>query len=109
MNIMNKKLIYILIFFSSSCFGQINYVPNPSFEAYDTCPYSAFGGIDFALPWFQPCTQNSSDYFNICATDPDWDIPYNFAGYQVARTGNAYSGIVLRHAGGLSEGRILEE
>jgi OmpA-OmpF porin, OOP family len=85
----------------SNSLGQFNYVPNPSFEVYDTCPYfsasSPYGGINYAIPWFQPCTQtNSSDYFNICALNSDFSVPQNVGGYQMAKSGTAYAGIAIR-------------
>lgn len=97
---MRAVIIILLFFIFSDCPGQFNYVPNPSFENLDTCPYwvsnTPYGGINYAIPWFQPCIQNSSDYFNICATTSDWSVPYNYFGFQTAKTGNAFAGIVLR-------------
>src|SRR5688572_25974605 len=95
------RILLLFLLISSNSLGQFNYVPNPSFENLDTCPYTAsntpYGGINYAIPWFQPCVvMNSSDYFNICAATSDVDVPMNFAGYQLPRTGNAYAGIIMR-------------
>jgi hypothetical protein len=97
---MLKTPYYILLFLllPFSLCGQQNLVPNPSFEIYDTCPY--YGSqIYFASPWFQPniywgntTNSSSSDYFNTCS-DSTFGVPYNFLGYQSARTGNGYAGI----------------
>jgi hypothetical protein len=108
---MNKK-IYILykirligvlstfVLYSSFAYTQLNLVPNPSFEIYDTCPqdlfnppYSGISAICRAIPWFQPNSpyhfcSGSSDYFHQCA----FKIPQNLSGYQYARTGLGYAG-----------------
>ena len=101
---MNKLFyIFLFIFFCGAVrlSAQVNLVPNPSFEIYDTCPSSAPdpGLIYFATPWFQPDTcfgtikeSSSSDYFNSCST-AFWGVPQNLLGYQFARTGNGYAGI----------------
>ncbi len=76
----------------SYCFSQVNLVPNPSFEQYDTCPFND-EQIRFASPWFQPTT-GSSDYFNSCSTPPTAvDVPLNMIGSQNAKTGVAYAGV----------------
>lgn len=74
-----------------------NLVPNPSFEEYDSCPnYQA--EIFRASPWFQ-ATQGTCDYFNVCCMIPPTSdgvgVPSNMMGFQYARTGSAYSGLVL--------------
>lgn len=84
--------------------AQVNLVPNPSFEDYDTCPYRNFdpGGIYYATPWFQPDTcmgnvinSSSSDYYNACTNSSWYDVPSNINGFQFARTGSAYAGIAF--------------
>lgn len=92
-----KRFCYIiaLSFASSISWGQVNLVPNPSFENYSSCP-TMIGQLNKAIPWYNP-TGGSSDYFNVCGIDStgisDLRVPNNFFGYQQARTGNAYSGI----------------
>ncbi|HLG34478.1 MAG TPA: gliding motility-associated C-terminal domain-containing protein [Bacteroidia bacterium] len=96
---MKCKRIFILIFFTVipfRIFSQ-NLVPNPSFEVLDTCPpWSAY--IRYAVPWFDPVpTYGGSDYFNSCAPPPapfSVSVPFNSFGFQYARTGNAYAGLV---------------
>lgn len=92
-------LFILFIQLSYSIFAQTNLVPNPDFEQYDTCPYN-LGQICFATPWFQPnkvwsnpCN-NSSDYYNQCASIPNVTVPSNGQGYQQAKSGVAYAGIV---------------
>ena len=73
--------------------GQVNLVPNPSIELYDTCPY--YGGwIGFATPWYNP-TGGSPDYFNQCETTGYLSVPSNFVGFQYAKSGVAYAGICV--------------
>lgn len=70
--------------------GQINLVPNPSFEDTLQCPFNP-AQIAFAPPWYSP-TGASSDYFNACSS-AGFGVPNNIFGNQLARTGVAYSGI----------------
>lgn len=91
-----------------SVFSQYNYVPNPGFELYDTCPYysenpihSGAGTICRAVPWFQPyqpnnnwssgCGGSSSDFYHTCAGV----VPIVWSGYdfQYPNYGNGFSGI----------------
>ena len=71
-------------------------MPNPSFEIYDTCPYSS-SQIYFAIPW-KGVTTNSTDYYNACATVASGvSIPWGTSGsgghFSSARTGNACAGL----------------
>lgn len=68
-------------------------MPNPSFEENSQCPGS-FGEIENAIFWVNP-TSATPDYFNICSTTPDCQIPINFYGNQTPHTGEAYAGIAL--------------
>ena len=93
---MKKNVLLFFNLFFSCCFSQ-NLVPNPSFELHDTCPNSS-GQIDYCINWFNP-TLGTSDYFNTCFdTVNNWyaivDVPTNQFGYQIAKTGNAYSGFL---------------
>lgn len=73
-----------------------NLIPNYSFEVYDTCPSNFNGGlVRFALPWKNP-TAASPDYFNACDASGAYGVPLNISGgYQNAKDGNAYIGIVM--------------
>ncbi|MBL7890496.1 MAG: gliding motility-associated C-terminal domain-containing protein [Bacteroidia bacterium] len=95
---MQNRLI-ILFFIQISFFStkaQQNLVPNPSFELYDTCPYTG-GQLSFAPPWFQPnkvwnnVLYGSTDYLNTCNTG-GCGVPSNTVGYQYAIGGDAFAG-----------------
>lgn len=88
-----KYLFFILlILITNNSFGQVNLVPNYSFEYYTSCPPGPGNAVVFAYPWFIP-TLASPDYFNSCTSAPGGDVPDNFAGFQYAKTGEAYVGI----------------
>ncbi|MBL0329374.1 MAG: gliding motility-associated C-terminal domain-containing protein [Bacteroidetes bacterium] len=96
-----NKPFYILLFVFTSvfCSAQINFVSNPSFELYDTCPVSYSTPSDFqletALNWKIP-TMGTSDYFNQCATSASFvDVPLNAFGFQNAYDGGAYAGFFV--------------
>ncbi len=72
--------------------GQ-NLVANGSFEAYTNCAENN-GQIESATGWFQ--LDGSADYFNSCDSVSKFlGVPGNYAGWQQARTGNAYAGFFL--------------
>jgi len=90
-------MVYLITTKSSA---QVNLVPNPSFELFDTCPSNnliPYNAIYYATPWFQPyLPDNSSDYFNACNTSTtDLGTPNNYFGFQIPKSGNAYAGISL--------------
>ncbi len=93
------KIFVLLLFSTKAMYAQVNLVPNPSFEVYDTCPNAfefPYRAIYHAVPWFQPLViDNSTDYFNPCNTDTLYSLgsPYNLLGYQQGKTGVAYAGI----------------
>lgn len=89
---MRNICICLLLLVSTVSFGQVNLVPNPSFEDTVACP-NAGNQVDRAVGWYP--SRNSPDYFNGC----DWingllGVPYNALGFQYANTGVAYCGIV---------------
>lgn len=88
-------LTFICYIIVCSCFSQ-NLVPNYSFEVYDTCPMT-HGPIENVEPWVQP-SLGSSDYYNSCTPHCGFicnTVPENAGGYQYAKDGNAYAGIIL--------------
>ena len=90
-----KKFIssFLLCFALLEGYGQVNLVPNPSFEDYNTCPEFGNQLIESVNLWKSPNT-NSPDYFNSCVTVQNGhSIPQNVYGFQEARTGDAYAGI----------------
>jgi hypothetical protein len=72
----------------------VNLVPNPSFETFTSCPTS-FGQLSLATPWDVPNT-GTSDYLNACApvVFPSVNVPNNEQGFQNARTGVGYAGLI---------------
>lgn len=99
---MNKKLtVTFYVFMVSSwhikCFAQ-NLIYNPSFEEHVSCPEYE-DQLDICKYWFDPIN-SSPDYFNKCAKKSagsrmvDFGVPFNADGYQNARTGVSYSGVI---------------
>ena len=93
-----KKLVFLLfILITPQVIVAQNLVPNPSFETYINCPQgpSTFGTD--VPPWSTPDTA-TPDYYNVCAVPipmvPSMDVPSNIQGYQNARTGFGYAGII---------------
>lgn len=75
--------------------GQVNMVPNPSFEDTNYCP-QGIGWILASQFWYSPST-STPDYFNVCANifpPGSAGVPTNNSGYQIPRTGEAYAGFV---------------
>ncbi|MFM2223996.1 MAG: hypothetical protein RJA07_198 [Bacteroidota bacterium] len=91
---MKKIILFIVaLFFASQIKAQVNLVPNPSFELYDTCPDN-LGEVYHAKYWSS--FGGSSDYFNSCsiANGKIAYTPSNLFGYQIASSGNAYCGFI---------------
>lgn len=89
------SLSVTVLFSTMNSLAQVNLVPNYSFEYYDTCP-STSTQIYHAIPWFQPLqVWGSSDYFNECENTGSVSVPYNGFGFQPAKSGVAYSGIIM--------------
>ncbi len=74
-----------------------NLVPNYSFEIDTACP-SGSSNLYYAIPWFVPHTAwSSTDLFDSCdnSITTGSGVPYNDDGYQWARTGVKYAGIIV--------------
>ncbi len=100
--IMKKFFIAIFLsFFSCIIWGQVNLVPNPSFEIHTSCP-AITNQLFRATSWYNP-TGNTPDYFNVCGYDSvpgnSPGVPNNFWGYQTPRTGNAYADVSTNGTG----------
>jgi gliding motility-associated-like protein len=86
--------------------GQINLVPNPSFEDFYSNNCFVQMGImqpNYSSPyvknWYSSSTQGTPDYFNVCANyfpgNPypvESTVPASCKGYQQPHTGNAFAG-----------------
>jgi len=84
-------IIAILIASWSQINGQ-NLVPNPSFEENVYCPVSYNqSSLNLIENWRQVST-GTPDYFNSCSNKAG--VPVNVFGDQVAKSGNAYAGLV---------------
>lgn len=64
---------------------------NPSFELFKNCPLT-FDFDEYVIDWHG---LGSSLYFNSCAPTFSYGVPVNTYGYQYARTGNAYSSVLV--------------
>lgn len=93
---MNKPVLHLFfLIFSTISFGQVNLVPNGSFEEYSACPEGNElndGQFERAMGWFRP-TKSTPDYFNRCNTNYV-SVPSNFWGYQEPFDGDGYAGFV---------------
>ncbi|MEP7265489.1 MAG: hypothetical protein ABI772_13370, partial [Bacteroidota bacterium] len=95
-------IFFFILIVSFFCKAQVNLVPNPSFEIYDTCPdYAAsipayYNAIYWAIPWTQPYTpENSTDFFHSCDISVNLlGTPYNYEGFQPTHTGSGYAGLI---------------
>ncbi len=86
-----KLLITIILSIAVNYSYAQNLVSNPSFEDTLGCP-SNYGEINKAQYWSSP-TSSTPDYFNSC-NHSIFGVPSNGGGYQLAKTGNAYIGII---------------
>jgi gliding motility-associated-like protein len=85
--------LWLCVLINSASIGQVNLVPNPSFENVSTCPNNP-GQLLFANGWYST-TPSTPDLFNACCSiSPYWvDVPQSAVGWQYARTGEGYAGI----------------
>lgn len=118
---MNRLLFHtallLVLVQCTHCAAQ-NLVPNPSFESYNMCP-SSTGGVAYSpgystfptvQSWISPNLIGSADYFNSCAPSTDYvSVPTNAFGYQQARTGKAYIGIIAWEGIPQSGGGVANE
>ena len=94
--------LFILFFKCYYSYSQTNwneYIENPSFELYDTCPanVSTPGNIQLntCLGWTIP-TLATSDYFNSCNSNTV-NVPNTMLGIQSAYDGVAFCGLYLNY------------
>ncbi len=72
-----------------------NLIPNPSFEDHTGCP-NTWSQITSAISWLS-ANNATPDYFNSCSATGPFRTPVNIMGNQTARTGVAYSGLILSY------------
>jgi hypothetical protein len=105
----------VLSFFTLK--GQINIVPNPSFETFTNCPTGLsqwyrcndwnsvnmfVGSKKFSCP--APYTVGSPDYYKTCGTGGS-SLPSSYAGFTWANSGSSCMGLVLYNQGYPNSGR----
>lgn len=90
---MIRKGIIVFAFFiiAKLGLGQVNLVPNPSFEIISECPYRI--NKIFTPPWRTP-NAGGPDSYNTCFIGK-MGVPENLGGFQFAKTGQGYTGIIL--------------
>jgi len=91
-----KSYFVTILSLSLELLSAQNLVFNPSFELKSNCPKN-FGEAYYSIGWHTPQLQYSTpDYYNSCDTSILFGVPVNNNGYnfQVARTGDAYIGIL---------------
>lgn len=83
-------ILFCFLYCAFQSFGQMNLVPNPSFEDYMQCP-TAYDQIDRATGW--STYSESTDYFNSCSnlTSSGVGVPFNSWGQQWAKGGSGYT------------------
>ena len=118
--VLKMKKYFVILFLSfalNKAYSQ-NLVPNSGFENYTQCALS-YNFIYYAFPWFQPANflgnttnSSSSDLFDTCSNHPIFPpimgIPRNELGYQTARTGVGYAGIIVHYESGNNYREYIE-
>ena len=82
-------LIFLIVILSGRAKSQ-NLVPNYSFE-YELSCSTTQGQIALAVPWHSATFGGSPDYYDSCGNN--YNVPFPLAGYQLAKTGNAFIGL----------------
>lgn len=96
-----RIIVLLHIFILSTAYGsaQNNLILNGSFENVNGCPWVDVINDGYLFYCTNPANY-TPDYFNLCYTNLGFPysvmgIPSNSRGYQMPRTGNAYTGIDL--------------
>jgi hypothetical protein len=93
--------LFILICFFALVNKNVNaqnLIPNGSFEQHYNCNYSNAQWVypfDSAVIDWVDVLENTTDYFNTCNLDSSFRTPLNINGYQKAKEGDAYIGMVV--------------
>lgn len=89
--IYGRFLFFILLGISITSPAQ-NLAPNPSFEDHSYCPVNFNQGqLEIVKDWNQ-ASRGTSDYFHACSRLVG--VPKNSFGYQEAKDGNGYLGLI---------------
>lgn len=92
-------LMYLFCLSYSPATAQINLVPNPSFEEYDSCQQRE--SIVFHAKFWNNPNKGTPDYHNTCNIFGSYcGVPQNIFGFQYPKSGNAYAGIHADNPGG---------
>ncbi|UPT65383.1 MAG: T9SS type A sorting domain-containing protein [Sphingobacteriales bacterium JAD_PAG50586_3] len=86
--------------------GQVNLVPNGSFEIYSECPDNE-GQINNAINWYDVWAAGGADYFNACSINSQSTQPNNIWGFQYPKSGNAYAGLGIFAVNTISQENII--
>lgn len=83
--------------------NDTNLLKNPSFEEHHACPESMLNyGSQLKLSeledWYI-ASRGTPDYYQECSAKDECGVPENMWGYQTARTGDGYVGIVCTNGG----------
>jgi hypothetical protein len=88
-------LTIIANFYLTTVAQSQNLILNGSFETYSTCP-DDFNRVNYAQGWYSP-TPSLAEYYHSCAIASHVRVPQNVFGFEQAKTGNAYMGIITWH------------
>lgn len=102
--IFNLLTIFILVSYDVSA---QNLVRNPSFEEFYTCP-TTYNNYNSFVKYWDILIPSSSSYFNSCSSIYT-SVPQNGFGFQFARTGSAYSSILVYYLDDGDDGRSYIE
>jgi OmpA-OmpF porin, OOP family len=91
---MHTRLAILLCLLFCQVKGQVNLVPNYSFEEVNGCPFTFSLYDTTVVNWYQP-TLGSSDIYTPCGVAGGRSVPANLLGFQYAQHEQNYSGIVL--------------
>jgi len=93
--IMTGRTVLTLLFMyfsTQNSHGQVNLVPNPSFEEYSLCPDKE-SQIERVDGWFSP-SNGTPDYYNYCSTSTTVSLPTHKNVYtKIPKTGFGIVGI----------------
>lgn len=107
-----KKNVFIsailLLAFNCVIKAQTNLVSNPSFEDTVECP--VLGWIEDATGWFS-ANDYSPDFFHNCVppnASGSFNVPQTYYGFQNARSGYGFAGIITFFNGGMNNREYIE-